>query len=163
MADFALKHVVTVHYTGSFDNGEVFDTTIGRTPLTYVEGNHEVIPGFEAAVLSMKPGEKKSVHLEPKDAYGERSAHLIYSMPTIEIPNYDDLVVGEMIYLMNADGYQQLARVAKVEDDGDTIFDFNHPMAGCALNFELELLSREEYRSEVDTGNDGTANAKVGE
>ena len=145
MSDFSLKHKVCVHYTGSFDDGEVFDTTRGRTPLTYIEGNHEVVPGFEMAVLSMKPGETKKVHLEPRDAYGERRMELLYQMPTIEIPNYDDLLVGEMIYLMNETGHQQLARVVKVEDDGMTVFDFNHPMAGCSLNFELELLSREPY------------------
>ena len=60
MQDFSLKHRVTVHYTGSFEDGEVFDTTEGRTPLTYVEGNHEVVPGFEVAVLGMEPGEKKT-------------------------------------------------------------------------------------------------------
>ena len=134
---------VRVHYTGSFDDGSVFDTTQGRTPLSYIEGAHEVVPGFEAAVATMQPGEHKRVHLEPHEAYGERRADLIYHMPTIEIPNYEELVVGEMIYLMNHEGYQQLARVLKVEDDGETYFDFNHPMAGCALNFELELLSRE--------------------
>ncbi len=155
MTDFSLKHKVTVHYTGSFDDGEVFDTTFDRTPLTYVEGDHEVVPGFEAAVLSMEPGETKKVRLEPKDAYGERSMQLLYTMPTIEIPNYDDLVVGEMIYLMNEQGQQRLARVVKVEDDGQTIFDFNHPMAGCPLNFELELLSREP----LDASEGGSRNA----
>ena len=55
---------------------------------------------------------------------------------------------------MNAEGYQQLARVVKVEDDGDTIFDFNHPMAGCALNFELELISREPYVPEASQEGD---------
>lgn len=155
MTDFSLKHKVTVHYTGSFDDGEVFDTTFDRTPLTYIEGDHEVVPGFEAAVLSMEPGETKKVRLEPKDAYGERSMQLLYTMPTIEIPNYDDLVVGEMIYLMNEQGQQRLARVVEVEDDGQTIFDFNHPMAGCPLNFELELLSREP----LDASEGGSRNA----
>ena len=139
MSGFSLKNRVTVHYTGSFDDGEVFDTTEGREPLAYVEGAHEVVPGFEAAVAGMQPGEKKHIHLEPKDAYGER---------TIEIPNYDDLVVGQMIYLMNGEGYQQLARVLRVEDDGDTYFDFNHPMAGSAINFDLELISREPVDAE---------------
>lgn len=143
MTRLSLKNKVTVHYTGSFDSGEVFDTTRGRTPLTYIEGNHEVIPGFELAVLSMQPGDTKKVHLEPREAYGERNPQLIMTMPTVQIPNYDDLVVGEMIYLMDERGYQQLARVVRVQDDGETVFDFNHPMAGCALNFELELLSRE--------------------
>lgn len=143
MPNFSLKNKVTVHYTGRFDDGGVFDTTEGREPLTYVEGVHEVVPGFEAAVAGMQPGEKKTVTLAPAQAYGERRADLICSMPTVEIPNYDDLVVGQLIYLMNSDGYQRLARVLRVQDDGETVFDFNHPMAGCTLTFDLELVSRE--------------------
>lgn len=143
MPNFSLKNKVTVHYTGHFDDGGVFDTTEGREPLTYVEGAHEVVPGFEAAVAGMQPGEKKTVTLAPAQAYGERRADLICSMPTVEIPNYDDLVVGQLIYLMNSDGYQRLARVLRVQDDGETVFDFNHPMAGCTLTFDLELVSRE--------------------
>ena len=150
MTVISLHNTVTVHYTGSFDNGEVFDSTRGRTPLTYVEGKHEVIPGFEAAVSTMEPRDKKKVRLEPKDAYGESNPQLLYQMPTTDIPNYEDLVPGEMIYLMNDEGYQQLARVVHVQDDGYTIFDFNHPMAGCALNFELELLSREPNTGDED-------------
>lgn len=148
MSDFSLKHRVTVHYTGSFENGEVFDTTEGRPPLTYIEGNHEVVPGFEIAVLSMEPGERKTVRLEPKDAYGEHDPRLLYVMPTIEIPNYEDLIPGQLIYLMNGEGYQQLARVIRVADDGDTLFDFNHPMAGQALIFDLELLRRDPVSDE---------------
>ena len=68
---------------------------------------------------------------------------LIVQVPTVEVPNSDDLIVGQMIYLMNGEGYQQLARVVRVQDDGETVFDFNHPMAGCRLTFDLELLSRE--------------------
>lgn len=143
MPNFSLKNKVTVHYTGRFDDGGVFDTTEGREPLTYVEGAHEVVPGFEAAVAGMQPGEKKTVTLAPAQAYGERRADLICSMPTVEIPNYDDLVVGQLIYLMNSDGYQRLARVLRVQDDDETVFDFNHPMAGCTLTFDLELVSRE--------------------
>ena len=86
MSGFSLKNRVTVHYTGSFDDGEVFDTTEGREPLTYVEGAHEVVPGFEAAVVGMQPGEKKHIHLEPKDAYGERTPELVYHMPPSRFP-----------------------------------------------------------------------------
>ena len=137
MADFSLKHKVTVHYTGSFEDGEVFDTTEGRTPLTYIEGNHEVVPGFERTVLGMEPGEKKRVRIEPKEAYGERNPALLYSMPTMQIP-------------MNGEGYQQLARVVRIQDDGDTVFDFNHPMAGHTLTFDLELIAREPLEKDED-------------
>ena len=148
MSDFSLKHRVTVHYTGSFEDGEIFDTTEGRAPLTYVEGNREVVPGFEAAVLAMEPGERRTVTLQPREAYGEHDPRLLYVMPTIEIPNYEELVPGQLIYLMNGEGYQQLARVIRVADDGDTLFDFNHPMAGRTLTFDLELLSRKPYTGE---------------
>ena len=143
MPNFSLTNKVTVHYTGKFEDGGVFDTTEGRAPLTYIEGAHEVVPGFEAAVAGMRPGERKTVTLEPREAYGERRPELLYTMPTEQIPNYDDLVVGQLIYLMNDEGYQQLARVVRVQDDGETVFDFNHPMAGGRLTFEPELLSRE--------------------
>ena len=144
MGPISLRNKVTVHYTGRFaDTGEVFDTTEGRAPLVYVEGAHEVVPGFEASVISMTPGERKTVTLEPKMAYGERRRELLRSIPTTDIPNYDDLVVGSLIYIMDHTGYQRLARVIRVQDDGDTILDFNHPMAGRTLEFDLELLSRE--------------------
>ena len=140
---FSLKNKVTVHYTGSFDDGDVFDTTTDKEPMTFTEGNHEVIPGFEMAVLGMQPGETKKVHLDPKDAYGMPRPELRVQVPTVEVPNSDDLIVGQMIYLMNGEGYQQLARVVSVQDDGVTVFDMNHPMAGVPLNFEITLLSRE--------------------
>lgn len=150
MANFSLTNKVTVHYTGRFEDGGVFDTTEGRAPLTYIEGAHEVVPGFEAAVTGMMPGEKKTVTLEPREAYGERRPELLYTMPTVEIPNYDDLVVGQLIYLMNGEGEQRLARVVRVQDDGETVFDFNHPMAGCKLIFDLELISREPVDGKDD-------------
>ncbi len=143
MPGFSLKNKVTVHYVGSFDDGDVFDSTLDKEPLTFIEGNHEVIPGFELAVLGMQPGETKKVHLDPKDAYGMPRTDLIMQVPTSQVPNADDLVVGQMIYLMNGDGYQQLARVHSVQDDGLTIFDLNHPMAGVPLNFEITLIARE--------------------
>ena len=99
-------------------------------------------------MLGMEPGEKKTVTLAPRDAYGEHDPRLLYVMPTIEIPNYEELVPGQLIYLMNGEGYQQLARVMRVADDGDTLFDFNHPMAGHTLTFELSLVSREPYTDE---------------
>ncbi len=69
-------------------------------------------------------------------------------MHTIESPNYEDLIPGQLIYLMNDEGYQQLAREIREADDADTQFHFNHPMDGHTLTCELELLSREPYTGE---------------
>lgn len=69
MSDFSPKHRVTVHHTGSFGNGGVCGATEGSSPLAYIEGDHEGAPGFEATALSMGPSGRKTVRLEPKDAY----------------------------------------------------------------------------------------------
>lgn len=134
---------VQVHYKGTLDDGTVFDSSEGRDPITFVEGAHQVIPGFENAVADMQPGDKVSIHLEPKDAYGERDERLVQVIPVDGIPNADKLPVGETVYFRNPAGYPMPAKVEKIED-GNVHLDFNHQLAGKALNFELELVSREE-------------------
>jgi|GEM_PF-1264260 len=62
--------LVSVDYTGTFDNGTVFDSSVGRTPLKFTAGVGQVIPGFDNAVIGMKVGDEKDVHIEPEDAYG---------------------------------------------------------------------------------------------
>ncbi len=137
------QKLVKVHYKGTLDDGTVFDSSEGRDPISFVEGSHQVIPGFENAVAEMQPGDKTKIHLEPKDAYGERDERLVQVIPTSNIPNADKLPVGKTVYFRNPAGYPMAALVEKIED-GKATLDFNHQLAGKALNFELELVSRED-------------------
>ena len=134
------RMLVTVKYKGTLDDGTVFDE--GKEPISYVEGSHQVIPGFESAVAAMQPGDKRTVHLEPKDAYGDRDERNIQVLPVDQIPNGDQLPVGQTVYFRTAYGPQP-ALIQKIED-GKVHIDFNHTLAGKALNFDLELISREE-------------------
>ena len=135
--------LVKVHYKGTLDDGTVFDSSEGRDPIQFVEGSHQVIKGFEDAVAGMQPGDKVKIHLEPHDAYGERDERLVQVIPVSNIPNADQLPVGKTVYFRNQAGYPMPALVEKVEN-GNVYLDFNHQLAGKALNFELELVSRED-------------------
>ena len=89
---------VSVHYRGTLDDGTQFDCSYDRNePITFVEGAHQVIPGFEKTVAEMQPGDKKTARFEPKDAYGERDERLVQAIPCESVPNYEQLPVGQTV------------------------------------------------------------------
>ena len=136
--------MVTVHYKGTLDDGSVFDSSYDRgESIRFVEGAHMMIPGFERAVNAMQPGEKATVHIEPKDAYGDYDERNVQVVPVDQIPNGDKLPVGQTVFFRSPIGAPMPALIQKIED-GKVYIDFNHSLAGKALNFEIELISRED-------------------
>jgi peptidylprolyl isomerase len=126
--------VVTVHYHGTLDSGEVFDSSRGRRPRTFVIGRGQLIPGFEAALRRMSAGERTTVRIEPADAYGERLQDRIYEAPRDEAPG--GLSPGDEVRLAGG------APAVVVEiTDRVVRLDANHPLAGKTLTFEIELIS----------------------
>lgn len=134
---------VSVHYKGTLDDGTVFDSSEGRDPLTFTTGQGMMIPGFEAAVIEMVVGDTKNVHIPCAEAYGEHDERAIQHRSIEEIPNAEQLPVGEVIYFQGPGGQPIPAKVLKVED-GEAWFDFNHQLAGQDLNFEITVVSIEE-------------------
>ena len=127
--------IVKIHYTGTLDDGSKFDSSYDHgEPIEFTCMAGDVIPGFDNAVLDMQVGDKKTVHLEPADAYGEVREDLIQ-----KVPNADQLPVGETVYMQGPDGMPFPVQVAGIEN-GIVTFDMNHPLAGKPLNFELELV-----------------------
>lgn len=124
---------VHVHYTGTLDDGEQFDSSRGRDPLSFTVGSGQVIGGFDEAVRGLNPGESRTVHIEPADAYGLRDETRILSVPAAEAP--DGLKVGDRVQMGN-----QPALVTEVTAETVTV-DANHELAGKALNFDVELIS----------------------
>lgn len=134
---------VKVHYTGILDDGTKFDSSIDRgEPLEFVCMAGQMIPGFDKAVESMNVGDTITVHLEPSEAYGERSEEAIQTIPLANIPGAEDLPVGETVFLQGPNGQPFPAKVAAM-DDTTVTFDMNHELAGKPLNFEIELLEAE--------------------
>lgn len=129
---------VRVHYRGTLDDGSEFDSSAGRDPLMFTLGEESVIPGFEAAVADLEVGASTTVTIPAADAYGDRVEDAVQSVP---LSMFGDTVpeVGLMVGLQNEDGQQAAALIADVFDD-TVLLDFNHPLAGKDLTFELTLV-----------------------
>ncbi len=135
---------VSVEYTGTLDDGTVFDSSKheGHShPLEFEVGSGQVIKGFDDAVLGMSEGEIKKFRIEKKDAYGERNEAMIKELPKESLPSEirEQVKVGMVLGLGAPNGQQIPARVAKV-DDKNISLDLNNPMAGKDLNFEIEVV-----------------------
>ncbi len=131
---------VKIHYVGTLDDGSQFDSSVDRgEPIEFVCGAGQVIPGFDEAVKEMTVGEKRDIHIEPADAYGEYNEAMVQEVPLSAIPNADQLPVGQQIYMQGPGGQPIPVVVTKIED-GVATFDMNHPLAGKPLNFALELV-----------------------
>lgn len=134
---------VRVHYTGTLDDGTVFDSSRDGDPLEFVLGEGQVIEGFEEALLGMTEGESREVELPPEKAYGERSDDLVISVDRSELPEDLDPEVGQTLAVETGDEEEMAAWVAEVGEDAITV-DLNHPLAGRKLNFEVELVALPE-------------------
>ena len=132
-------HFVRVNYTGKLDDGEVFDTNISTQPLEVEMGAARIIKGFEDALLGMAEQEKKTFTLSPEEAYGARDDNLEQSFMRSALPDNFDPKLGEVVALQTPEGQPFPAKV-KGSDDEKIIFDLNHPLAGQALTFEIEIL-----------------------
>ena len=135
------KHgdTVRVHYTGTFDDGTVFDSSAEREPLQFTIGSGQVIPGFDNAVLDMVVGAKKKVNIPAEQAYGPRSEELVAEIGRDRLPADLEIEVGQQLQVGLADGGQTVVLIVDLNDETVTL-DANHPMAGMDLNFELELI-----------------------
>ena len=130
---------VRVHYTGTLKDGEVFDSSSGGDPLEFKLGSDTVIPGFEAGVVSMEVGEKKSISILCKDAYGERDEKMFLNIERAQLPDEIKPEVGLTLGMNTESGHAIPVKITEVTDETITV-DANHPLAGEDLNFELELV-----------------------
>ena len=131
---------VKVDYTGKLENGTVFDTSEGREPLNFTLGAGQVIPGFEQAVLGMKVGESKNVTIPVDEAYGEYNDTLVVVVNRENLTNIPNPEVGQQLYGSQTDGTTITGTITNVTDTTITV-DFNPPLAGKNLTFEIKLIS----------------------
>ncbi len=134
---------VQVHYTGKLESGEVFDSSHGQEPLNLKIGEGKIIPGFEQALIGMQTGEKKSFDLPPEEAFGERKDELVHVIERKQVPPDLKLEVGMQLAL---EGQGQEPIPAQVVDlsESTVTLDTNHPLAGKALTFEVDVVNVEQ-------------------
>ena len=130
---------VKVHYTGKFDDGTVFDSSLEREPLEFVIGSGQVIPGFDKGLIGMKVNDKKNIHIPSKEAYGDYREDMIIKAPRSNFPGDVKPEIGMQLQMRQEDSSQMLVLVREFDDEF-IILDANHPLAGQNLNFDLELV-----------------------
>ena len=126
--------IATVHYTGTLPgSGEVFDSSEGRDPLSFLVGHKQMIPGFEEELMGAEKGERRTFTLEPDRAYGQKMEEAIQTIPK---DMFGDITPEVGMTLMSDVGPFNVTSV-----DGDTItVDFNHKLAGETLEFSVEVV-----------------------
>ncbi len=138
-------NIVKVHYTGTFDDGEVFDSSEGREPLEFEAGAQMVVPGFDNAVIGKSLGEEFSVHLSPEEAYGPYNDEAIQIIEKSEFPADVKPEVGMMLQVQQQHGdhsHPIPVVIKKIEAEKVTL-DFNHPLAGKTLEFDVKIAGIE--------------------
>jgi len=139
MAQAKKGDTVTVHYTGTLDDGTVFDTSAEREPLKFTVGGGQVIAGFDIAVIDMVPGDKKVSVIPASEAYGEHSKDLVTDVDRDRFPADMELELGQQLQVGLADGEQAVVMIVDLSDTSVTL-DANHPLAGQQLTFDIELV-----------------------
>lgn len=130
---------VVVNYTGRLEDGTVFDSSLteGREPLKAQLGQGLLIKGFEDGLLEMNEGDKKTIEIESKDAYGDVNEEMIAEVPKEQMP--EGITVGD---LLQAQGPMGPVNVKVIDiQENHVVVDANHPLAGKKLIFDLELVS----------------------
>ena len=139
--------VVQVNYIGTLDDGTEFDNSYERgEPIAFVVGSDQVLPAFSQGVLNMQVGEKRTVQMSAEEGYGLRRDDAVQIFPREAFPEEMVFEVGMQVQGEGPNGPFP-AVVTAVAHNG-VILDMNHPLAGQALNFEVEVVSIEEQPQE---------------
>lgn len=139
MAQAKNGDTVKIHYTGKLEDGTVFDSSEGRDPLEFTLGDGKIIPGFEKGTEGMEVGEKKTISIQPEDAYGQYRDDLKAEVKKSEFPEGANPEVGQIYQMQQPNGQAVDLRVIGIEGEQVTL-DANHPLAGKTLTFDIELV-----------------------
>ncbi|MBN1314421.1 MAG: peptidylprolyl isomerase [Anaerolineales bacterium] len=131
--------VVSLHYTLRLDDQEVIDSSDNREPLEFLQGHSQIIPGLEQALYGMAVGDEKSVVITPADGYGEIDSDAFEMVERDVFPDDLTLTKGMALKMRDSQSGEVLnALVAEIETE-QVLLDFNHPLAGETLNFDVKI------------------------
>lgn len=133
---------ITLHFALQLDNGDMVDSNFERAPATFTVGDGNLLPGFEKALFGMLEGEHKTVVIKPEDGFGQRNPNNIQEIARSQFS--PDLELSEGLMLSFADAQKtELPGVVQSYDDDVVVVDFNHPLAGRDILFEVAILKIE--------------------
>ncbi|WP_062061012.1 FKBP-type peptidyl-prolyl cis-trans isomerase [Cellvibrio sp. OA-2007] len=133
---------ITLHFALQLDNGDMVDSNFERAPATFTVGDGNLLPGFEKALFGMLEGEHKTLVIKPEDGFGQRNPNNIQEIARSQFS--PDLELSEGLMLSFADAQKtELPGVVQRYDDEVVVVDFNHPLAGRDILFEVAIIKIE--------------------
>lgn len=130
---------VTLHFAIKLDNGDVVDSTFEKQPATFKVGDGNLLPGFESVLFGLRAGDKRVLAIEPEQGFGQPNPQNVQVMPRGQ---FKEMELSEgLLIIFNDAANAELPGVVKIIDDSHVTIDFNHPLAGKPLSFEVEILS----------------------
>jgi FKBP-type peptidyl-prolyl cis-trans isomerase 2 len=142
---------VTVDYVGRLEEGRVFDSSEGRAPLLFTIGGGHVLPMFEQAVVGLEVGQSTNITIPPEEAYGARVEEAVEVVP-VDVFGEGLPPIGGEFNVIADDGERYGGRVVAISDDlVNVTVDFNHPLAGHALTFEITLVEIVSSEDDADS------------
>ena len=129
---------VTLHFALKLENGDVVDSTFDKQPATFKVGDGNLLPGFEVALYGFKAGDKRSLQIEPENAFGQPNPQNVQVMPRGQ---FQDMELSEgLLIIFNDAANAELPGVVKAFDEQQVTIDFTHPLAGKTLSFDVEII-----------------------
>ena len=138
--------VVSMEYTLQVDNEEI-DSSKGQDPLQFLVGHGNIISGLEQEMIGMKVGESKDVVIQPADAYGEFDEEAFMEVPRDAFPKDIPVEEGAELTVKDDSGQSRYARIDSIDGENVTL-NFNHPLAGDELHFNVKVIGVREPTSE---------------
>jgi FKBP-type peptidyl-prolyl cis-trans isomerase 2 len=132
--------IVALDYTLRAENGDQIESTVGKSPLEFTYGGGTIITGLERELSGLESGDKKTVTVKPSEAYGERVPQAVRTINKEQFPKGVKLEVGASYYTKDKEGATVSFTISAIEDNTVTI-DFNHPLAGKTLIFEVAIVN----------------------
>ncbi len=129
---------VTLHFALSLENGEVVDSTFDKQPATFKVGDGNLLPGFEQQLYGLKAGDKRSFQIAPEQGFGQSNPANLQTMPRSQFEGME--LSDGLLVIFNDAAKSELPGVVKSFDERQVVIDFNHPLAGKQLTFEVEIF-----------------------
>lgn len=129
---------VTLHFALHLENGDTVDSTFDKAPATFKVGDGNLLPGFESALFGFKAGDQRKLSIAPEQAFGQHNPQNVQVMPRSQ---FEGMELSEgLLVIFNDAANTELPGVVKAFDDNQVTIDFNHPLAGKTLNFEVQIV-----------------------
>lgn len=140
MHQITIGSQTTLHFSIRLADGTPVDSSFGAEPLSFVIGDGTLDKGLELALIGLRPGDHQTLTLMPGQAFGQRDPAALRHLPRSAFPADREPEVGQIIGFTTADGEEVAGAVVDMDQDGLEV-DFNHPLAGREIVFEVEVLS----------------------